>query len=325
MGIFSRNKGDDVSKKKRTSGEDETSINAGVEHAGDPEEADDAEPGSGEDETSINSGVDHAPSDTQAQLEGAVRAAVPQEEGESSEDYQRRLAILAGHPDTPTSGALPGNPERSSHTGNTQADEIVPPGAAGEGLPKDDFSSETRLARQRQYVIERGLLPQGEVLNLSDEELQAVYDKSIGTVGTAEPKTEVAVRPSQQAQAILFSGSRADKVALVTAKSNLTALQAEGLAPEDLDAQVRAVVAAELTLERAKEDREIEKVKPITDAPYGGDLPKYYAVTKGITFAAEGSVVQIRDGMVINDRSHNIDDLRARGAQLIETVAPTPQ
>jgi len=164
-----------------------------------------------------------------------------------------------------------------------------------------------------------------ELLRQIPHELEAIYQKSIGVAGTAEPTTEVAVKPSQQAQAILFSGSRADKVAIVAAKSNLTALQAEGLAPEDLDAQVRAIVAAELTLERAKEDREIEKVKPVSDAPYGGDLPKYYAVTKGITFAAEGSVVQIRDGMVINDRSHNIDDLRARGAQLIETVAPAPQ
>jgi hypothetical protein len=228
------------------------------------------------------------------------------------------------------SGYLPGTRSASAHDGNTQASEVIlADGAIGGGAPpianlsqQQEFAQETRLARIRQYVVEQGLAAPGEVGDLDDAELDALYQKSIGLKGTVSTP-ELSISPAQHAQAVLMSTSRADKIALVAGKGNLTAEQLERLVDEDLNAHVRNVVLSELQREEQLRAEEAAKLKPIAEAPYGGDLPKYYAVRTGASFAHEGQIVKINPGDVINDRSHNIQDLRARGVQLIETVAPS--
>lgn len=335
MGLFSRDKGDDVSRKQKRSGEDETSVNSGVEHAppeGESElERTAPEPGdrSGEDETSVNAGVQHAPPEDLAH-----RAAVRQEEGESDEDYQARLKVLSGTTPEPQSGYLLGRPQTSAHDGNTKASEIqLPDTTLGGGTPpiqnltqQEEFAADTRRARLRQYVIEQGLVPPGAIGDMTDEELDAVYERAIGRTGRnqTEPDPTLSVSPAQHAQAVLMSSSRGDKLALVAEKSNLSYAQAAQLTDPDLNDHVRSVVITELQREETKKAEEAAKLRPLDETPYGGDVPKFYVVRKGVRYAGEGGVVSINPGDLLNDRSHNIVDLKARGVQLIETVAPDP-
>jgi hypothetical protein len=311
MGLFSRgSKGDDVSRKSKRSGEDETSVNSGVDHApaeGESETDNELEQTaqplddrSGEDETSINSGVRHAPEDV------AHRAAVPQDSDETDEDYQDRLARLAGTGAPPSEITPPVPPPRNALTA------------------ADEMREDTRRSRIRQYVLEQGLVSPGAIGDMSDEELDAVYERAIGRSGRDQttPTPELSFSPAQHAQQVLLSTSREDKLALVGERSNLTYAQAAQLTPEDLDAQVRTVVLNELQLEETKKAQEAAKLRPLDEQPYGGDPPHYYAVLKGVRYQGDGGVVAINPGEVINDRSHNIADLKGKGVELIEVVAP---
>ena len=83
------------------------------------------------------------------------------------------------------------------------------------------------------------------------------------------------------------------------------------------------MVLTELQLEETKKAEEAAKSRPLNEQPYGGQPPNYFVVRKGVRYAEGGGVISINPGDLINDRSHNVDDLRAKGAELAPTVAPT--
>lgn len=198
----------------------------------------------------------------------------------------------------------------------------------GKSALSNDFADDQKRSRIRQYVIERGLLSQGEVVNASDEELEKLFNDSIGRVGTV-PTPELALSPAQQAQSILLSSSRGDKEALVAARSNLTAEHAAALSDEDLNAQVHAAVVNDLLREeslKAEAAAALAKQAAQDEIPFGGDAPTYYAVAAGGggKFAHEGQSVELKPGQVVNDRSHDVEFLKRQGIKLHQIVQPNP-
>jgi hypothetical protein len=193
-------------------------------------------------------------------------------------------------------------------------------------MQSDEFAEDVKRGRLRSYVMDKGLLTPGQVENASDEELEALYAKSIGLQEkpAMAPSTLLEQTPAQEAQLALTSSSRDEKIRLLVRYGGISHAQAETLTTEELNLQVRSIVLSAISTEAQQREQAAYQVQPLSDAPYGGDPPRYYVVTKGQKYAHDGQVIEVKPGETVNDRSHDVEQLRRFGIVLHEIVAPDP-
>lgn len=305
MGLFSRNKGDAMSKKRRsTDSGDDSNL---------PDDTDANEPGGGPidpppDALRVANLQDTPPNDSQTEPVNSPVGTVPGTAagGESRELTTRERLRSASREDK---HAL-----LVAHGGLTPEE--------AQALSEEDLDNlSVGLVEQLQREEQRKRAAPGD-----DATTAGAGGKPRDTTLGAPVATESAIEPlAMRVAALLRAKSREDKIALLAERTNLDVREAAALTPEDLDFHARAVLEQDAIAAEAAEKMRGADPNALVGDPYGDDKPQHYAVVEHVRpLLIDGGMVQLRAGQIITNRTHNIEELRKYGAQLVPCEPPEP-
>lgn len=294
MGLFSRKKGDPMSRKKRPT-DDRTEPDT----ISDVSEEYDAEAAAADD--------DHQ----EPELE-------PQREDETDEAFKARQVAYAQQQLTlaeqQTSALYARRDGESAEDYQSRLDELTVRGQ--QPAPVDStyqMPEAPTLVDQRAYLVHYALA--------TEEEAEALDAEAIGTA-IAQHAADLASRREQGA----MRGELTELPVNPSLAQLRTYVTTKGLARAELVDTLDVAALQALVVGGPPEVPSTIDLTPPTgelgDIPFGGDPPKYYVVLETRALYLEGVSVTLSATQIINDRSHDIAGLKKLGVRLIETVHP---
>lgn len=208
-------------------------------------------------------------------------------------------------------------------SGGAAPRELIEPADKSVGEQLEGARADSQRTKMQAYLVHNGQIEPDQVEHVTDEDLARLYEASIGGLKSLGDPSQVASLGVQYQQ-VQLAGNRAQKQALVVQQANLLEEHVRALSEEDLTAQVQAIVDTQLAREAEAAQAAALAVRPEGETPFAGDPPRYYMVSRGggTRFAHEGQLIEIKDGQILSDRSHDIERIKLNGAKLHELAEP---
>lgn len=318
MGLFSKSKGDTMSKKKSQQREPSSDQ---VDTGGEPSTI----------ETEAAFEGDERDPDEIEGTPTSVGDPTLQQEGETDAEYKERRTIEAKREITAaeqqTAALFAQQAGESDADYQSRIDDQLLQGSHPAPLDPTYTLPETpTVDDQRAYLVHYALATEDEAAELTGEEvalkiaqhgqdLQLAREQTLMQSSNAEASV-LPVNPTlQQLQTfVAVKGlAKPEEAARMDLQALSTIVQSSALAALAVPAGAESTV-----------DLALVPQPELSELPYGGEPPRYYVVLEDKNLNIDGMATQLRATAQINDRSYDIEFLKRMGVKLIETVAPVP-
>ncbi len=308
MGLFTRSKGDSMSRKKRdtvTSEQAEQQPPDGFESDTDEEREGDQDPAPERDPV----------------LE-------PQRDGELDGEFKERQVAFAREQLTAaeqrTAAQYVRREEESDAEYQSRIDAIIA-GGENQPYPVDNLyqlPEVPTVADQRAYLVHYQLASEEEAAALGPDAIaQAI---ALHAADLRARHEQAAMRGNEGIEALPVNPTLEQLRRYATLHGLVPAHQVEGLDLAALSLLVRnapSTLAAQPPQPTPTIDLS-QAAGELSEQPYGGDVPQHYVVLEPKALYLDGSAVTFSAAQIVHDRSHDIAGLKRLGVKLLECAPP---